>query len=121
MFRRHPGARPIHASTCRTGAPWSARVRRDQVLRIVDLEGEQGVDFLCYDAADPSECYYAPNTIKKSGTLRLTQGHALYSNRGRPLFMIVADSCGHHDTIAGCCSASSNAMLYGVEGVPGLP
>ena len=101
------------------GAPWSARVRRDQVLRIVDLEGEQGVDFLCYDAADPRERYYAPNTIKKSGTLRLTKGHALYSDRGRPLITIVADSCGYHDTIAGCCSAPSNAMLYGVEGVPG--
>ena len=82
-------------------------------------EGEQGVDFLCYDAADPHERYYAPNTIKKSGTLRLTKGHALYSDRGRPLFTIVADSCGHHDTIAGCCSAPSNAMLYGVEGVQG--
>ena len=56
------------------GAPWSARLRRGQVLRIVDLDGEQGVDFLCYDAADPRERYYAPNTIKKSGTLRLTEG-----------------------------------------------
>ena len=101
------------------GAPWSARLRQHQVLRIVDLEGEQGVDFLCYDAADPSERYNAPNTIKKSGTLRLTEGHALYSDRGRALFTIVADTCGHHDTIAGCCSAPSNAMLYGVEGAPG--
>ena len=103
------------------GAPWSARLGRGQVLRIVDLEGEQGVDFLCYDAADPRERYYAPNTIKKSGTLRLTEGHALYSDRGRPLFTIVGDSCGHHDTIAGCCSAPSNAMLYGVEGCAGVP
>ena len=111
--------RVVHDETVAPGAPWSARVRRDQVLRIVDLEGEQGVDFLCYDAADPHERYYAPNTIKKSGTLRLTTGHTLYSDRGRPLFTIVADTCGHHDTIAGCCSAPSNAMLYGVEGVPG--
>ena len=77
------GALPIvHDEIVAPGAPWSARLRRDQVLRIVDLEGEQGVDFLCYDAADPRERYYAPNTIKKSGTLRLTKGHALYSDRG---------------------------------------
>ena len=111
--------RVVHDEIVAPGAPWSARVRRDQVLRIVDLEGEQGVAFLCYDAADPRERYYAPNTIKKSGTLRVTEGHALYSDRGRPLFTIVADTCGHHDTIAGCCSVPSNAMLYGVEGVPG--
>ena len=114
------GASPVvHDEIVAPGAPWSARVRRGQVLRIVDLEGEQGVDFLCYDAADPRERYYAPNTIKKSGTLRLTTGHVLYSDPGRALFTIVADSCGHHDTIAGCCSAPSNAMLYGVDGVPG--
>ena len=29
---------------------------------------------------DPRERYYAPNTIKKSGTLRLAEGHALYSD-----------------------------------------
>ena len=109
----------VHDEIVAPGARWSARVGRGRVLRIIDLEGEQGVDFLCYDAADPRERYYAPNTIKKSGTLRLTEGHALYSDRGRPLFTIVADTGGHHDTIAGCCSAPSNAMLYGVEGVPG--
>ncbi len=101
------------------GAPWSAVVRQGQVLRIVDLEGKQGVDFLCYNAAEPAERYHAPNTIKKSGTLYLTVGHTLYSDRARPLFSIVADTCGHHDTIAGCCSEPSNAMLYGIEGVPG--
>ncbi|MDA0703855.1 MAG: DUF1989 domain-containing protein [Proteobacteria bacterium] len=110
----------IHSDTVvPAGSPWSAVVPSVHVLRIVDLEGRQGVDFLCYSAADPSERYHAPNTLKKSGTLRLTTGHALYSDRARPLFTIVADSCGHHDTIAGCCSAPSNAMLYGVEGVPG--
>ena len=101
------------------GAPWSAVLRAGEVLRIVDLEGRQGVDFLCYDAADSSERYHAPNTIKRSGTLRLTSGHTLYSDRARPLFRVVADTCGHHDTIAGCCSESSNAMLYGIAGVPG--
>ena len=50
--------RVVHDEIVAPGAPWSARVRRGQVLRIVDLEGEQGVDFLCYDAADPRERYY---------------------------------------------------------------
>ncbi len=101
------------------GGRWSAVLRRGEVLRIVDLEGRQGVDFLCYNADDPAERYHAPNTIKKSGTLKLTRGHTLWSDRGGPLVEIVADTCGHHDTIAGCCSEPSNRLLYGVEGVPG--
>ena len=51
------------------GAPWSGIVRRGQVLRITDLEGQQAVDFLCYNAADLQERYHAPNTMKAAGTI----------------------------------------------------
>ncbi len=101
------------------GKPWSAVVKQGQRLRIVDLEGEQGVDFLCYSAANSEERYHAANTLKQSKTLLLTTGHALYSDVARPLMTIVGDSCGVHDTIGGCCSAPSNEMLYGVRNVPG--
>jgi hypothetical protein len=100
-------------------APWGAVLTRGQVLRIVDVEGRQGVDFLCYNATDPLERYHAPNTIKRARTLALTTGHAFYSDIARPMMTIVADTVGHHDTIGGCCSAPSNEMLYGVKSVPG--
>lgn len=102
------------------GKPWSGTVKRGERLRIVDLEGRQGVDFLCYNADDTAERYHAPNTLKAAKTLRLTAGHRLYSDLARPIFRIVADTCrGEHDTIGGCCSAPSNAMLYGVKDCPG--
>ncbi|MCW5735351.1 MAG: DUF1989 domain-containing protein [Enhydrobacter sp.] len=101
------------------GAPWSGIVRRGQLLRITDLEGQQAVDFLCYNAADPQERYHAPNTMKAAGTIFLTTGHVLYSDIARPIFTIVEDWFGGHDTIGGCCSAPSNRMLYGVENCPG--
>jgi len=113
-----PG-RVIEDTQVPAGAPWSGIVRRGQVLRIVDIEGRQGVDFLCYNATRTEERYHAPNTLKAAGTLRLGEGHVLYSDEARPLFTIVADSCGGHDTIGGCCSAPSNAMLYGVADCPG--
>jgi urea carboxylase-associated protein 1 len=101
------------------GAPWSGIVRQRQVLRITDLEGQQAVDFLCYNAHDPQERYHAPNTMKAAGTIFLTTGHVLYSDIARPIFTIVEDQFGGHDTIGGCCSAPSNRMLYGVENCPG--
>ena len=101
------------------GAPWSGIVRQGQVLRITDLEGQQAVDFLCYNAADPQERYHAPNTLKAAGTIFLTTGHKLYSDIARPIFTIVEDQFGGHDTIGGCCSAPSNEMLYGVKNCPG--
>jgi urea carboxylase-associated protein 1 len=101
------------------GKPWSAIVTQGNYLTIIDLEGQQGVDFLCYNADNPEERYHAPNTLKAIQTLKLTSGHHLYSDIARPMFTIVHDSGDGHDTIAGCCSAPSNEMLYGVKNVPG--
>jgi hypothetical protein len=101
------------------GAPWSGLVKKGQRLRIVDREGKQAVDFLCYNAKDRDERYFAPNTIKAAGTTSLTKGHILYSDQAQPLFTIVEDTYGSHDTIGGACSAPSNFMLYGVKDCPG--
>ena len=101
------------------GSPWARVIEKDQVLRIIDVHGRQGVDFLCYNAHAPEERYHAPNTLKAAGTLRLTKGHVLYSDMAQALFTITEDTCGVHDTIGGCCSAPSNEMLYGVADCPG--
>jgi urea carboxylase-associated protein 1 len=101
------------------GAPWAGIVRQGQVLRLTDLEGQQAVDFLCYNEAEPEERYHAPNTVKAAGSIFLTTGHTLYSDVARPMFTIVEDQFGGHDTIGGCCSAPSNQMLYGVSNCPG--
>ena len=106
--------------TIAPGGSWSRIIRRGEVLRIIDLEGQQGVDFLCYSAADPEERYHAANTLKRAATLRLTTGHVLYSDIARPMMTVVGDSCGFHDTIAGCCSAPSNEMLR-CQGCTRLP
>ena len=96
---------------------WSGVIATNHVLRIVDLQGRQAVDFLCYSAADPNERYNAADTMKFAKTIFLTTGHGLYSGVGRRLFTIVADTCGRHDTIGGCCSSESNRFRYGVDGI----
>ena len=100
------------------GEPWGRVVKAGQVLRIVDLQGRQAVDFLCYNAADPSERYNAADTMKYAKTIFLTTGHGIYSDMGRRLFTILEDTCGRHDTIGGCCSAASNELRYGTKETP---
>ncbi len=98
---------------------WSGRVERGRTLRIIDLEGCQAVDFLCYDADDPDERYAAADTMKINETgIFLTTGTVLYSVGLRPLFTLTADTCGKHDTIGGCCSAELNAFRYGAGPAP---
>jgi uncharacterized protein len=100
------------------GGHWGRVVAKGQTLRIEDLEGQQAVDFLCYNAARPEERYNAADTMKYGGSIYVTRGASLYSGLGRKLFTVVEDTCGFHDTIGGCCSAESNELRYGVPGTP---
>ena len=97
------------------GEPWMGVVRKGQVFRILDLEGNQAVDTLFYNAADTEERYSAQDTIREQGGLYLTAGTKLLSNSGNVMLEIVADTCGRHDTLGGACSAESNTVRYTIE------
>ena len=98
------------------GGYWSGVIPAGKTVRIVDLEGCQAVDFLCYNAHDTTERYNAADTMKIAGKLFIGKGTKLYSDMGNVLMTVVDDTCGRHDTIGGCCSAESNFVRYGVKG-----
>lgn len=104
--------------TCLAGDPWMATVRAGQTLRILDLEGNQAVDTLFYSAANAEERYSAADTIARNGQLYLGLGSRLYSNAGRVMLNIVADTCGRHDTLGGACSSESNTVRYALDKRP---
>jgi len=97
------------------GEPFMRRVAKGQILRILDLEGNQAVDTLFYNAEDTEERYDAANTIREQGNIYLTTGTTLLSNEGNAMLTIVADTCGRHDTLGGACSAESNTVRYALE------
>jgi urea carboxylase-associated protein 1 len=98
-----------------SGCGFSHVVRRGQTLRIVDLEGNQAVDTLFFDAHDPTDRYSAVDTIREQGNIYLTTGTRLISSEGNLLLTIVADTCGRHDTLGGACAAESNQVRYAIE------
>jgi urea carboxylase-associated protein 1 len=96
-------------------APWSHVLRPGQVMRLIDLEGCQALDALFYNATDPAERYSAQDTIRVNGTPYIGLGMALVSSEGQTMATLIADTCGNHDTLAGCCSCESNAVRFGEE------
>ena len=94
---------------------WSGIVKKGQRLKITDLEGQQAVDFLCYNNNDRSDRYSATNTVKVQGNIYVGLGTILYSDSGIPLLEVVEDTIGRHDTVYGCCSNPNNMLRYGVE------
>jgi urea carboxylase-associated protein 1 len=111
-------ARAAYRAVIPAGDHWSREIRRGQLFRIVDLEGNQAADTLFYDAQDPSDRYSASDTIRHQAALYLTTGTRLMSTGGGPLLTIVADTCGRHDTLGGACSRESNTMRYALDREP---
>jgi hypothetical protein len=103
----------VHDEIVPARAPWMFDLKRGQTLRIVDLEGNQAVDFLVYNAHDDAERYSAQDTIAAQGNVFLREGSRLLSNEGRPMMTIAATAVAHHDTIGGACSCESNTLRYG--------
>jgi hypothetical protein len=108
-------ANAVHDEVVPAGEPWLHPLRRGQTLRIVDLEGNQAVDTLFYNAHHPSERYSAVDTIRRQGRLYLTAGSRLYSTEGNLMLTITADTCGRHDTLGGACAAESNQVRYALD------
>jgi urea carboxylase-associated protein 1 len=97
------------------GEPWLREIRKGERLRIIDLEGNQAVDTLFYNAHDYSDRYSAQDTIREQKNIYLTTGTKLMSSMGHVLMTIVADTCGRHDTLGGACATESNMVRYALE------
>jgi urea carboxylase-associated protein 1 len=97
------------------GDYWIDIVKTGQVLRIVDVEGNQAADTLFFNATDVAERYSAVDTIREQRNVYLSCGSKLLSTAGNLMAEIVADTVGRHDTLGGACAAESNTVRYALE------
>jgi urea carboxylase-associated protein 1 len=104
-------------SRCLVGAGdfFFEKLRKGQILRIVDVEGNQAADTLFYNASDISERYSAVDTVRTQGNIYLEAGTRLISTESRVMLEIVADTVGRHDTLGGACASESNTVRYDLE------
>jgi urea carboxylase-associated protein 1 len=108
-------ATAIYRQVIPAGEPWIHAIRAGEYFRIVDLQGNQAVDTMFYNAADTSDRYSAQDTIQAQRNIYLTTGTKLLSSRGSVLLTIVADTCGRHDTLGGACAHESNMVRYALD------
>jgi urea carboxylase-associated protein 2 len=97
------------------GASWSLNLKRGNRLRLIDIEGGANAAALFYNRECPSERYNMPDTLKAQHTAHLTTGHALYSDMGRVLCSITADTCGWHDPLCGFTNRKTVTAKYGAS------
>ncbi|PTQ66880.1 urea amidolyase associated protein UAAP1 [Pseudomonas sp. GV071] len=103
----------LYEETVPGGGHTSFVLKRGQLLRITDLEGGANVSLMLLNAAEKSERLNLPDSLKGQHTAKLTVGHCLYSDMGRVLAAITADTCGWHDSFGGVLSATEVQEKYG--------
>lgn len=88
------------------------RLRKGQVLRVIDPEGGQVGDLLAFMDGDVGEVISNGRTFDYEETIRLGKGNRLWSNRSNPMLEIVADTAGAHDFLLTPCSEATFRHFY---------
>jgi uncharacterized protein len=91
----------------------SFTLRKGQRLMVVDINGEQVSDFVCFNAHDTREYLSSGRSLDYAETIFLTKGHPLYSNRSNIMLTIVEDTVGKHDFLLTPCSSDTFRIIYG--------
>ncbi|MBC7529948.1 MAG: urea carboxylase-associated family protein [Oligoflexus sp.] len=102
-----------HTISPRTGT--SFLLPRGSELKIIDPQGEQVCDFLCYSQQDKREVLSSGRTLDYNSKLFLSTGDKFYSNRSNVMFEILGDTVGRHDFLLTPCSSDTFRIIYGHE------
>jgi uncharacterized protein len=104
---------PLWSEMLRGGTHWSGIIRRGQSLRMVAEAADANVAALFYSREQPLERYNMADTLKAQHTAHLTTGCVCYSDMGRILCAITADSLGWHDPLCGVSDQAHLDARYG--------
>ncbi len=93
-------------------------VRRDEIVRVIDLEGHQVGDMWAIDAAEPGRWLSASHTRDRGERLFPAVGGQFTDQHGGPILELLADtSPGRHDMLFPPC----DTWLYESRGLAGHP
>jgi uncharacterized protein len=87
-------------------------LRAGQLLRVIDLEGEQVADLIAFNRSDKTEWLSSGRSLDYANRIYLTKGDILYSNRSRPMLTIIEDAVGRHDFLLTPCSPETFQIIY---------
>lgn len=95
---------------------YAVKMTRGQTLRVIDVDGQQVMDYVAFNSQDPAERLSMVWTNMFNRSWKITQGHTLYTNRGNAMFKIVEDTVRMNYSGGGFCTEQANRFRYGVAG-----
>lgn len=91
-------------------------LKKGQQLKVIDPEGQQVSDLICYHEHEPQEWLSSGRSMDYASAMLLTKGDIFYSNRSNPMLVITEDTCGRHDFLLTPCSQEMFEKLYDAKG-----
>ncbi|MGH7905084.1 MAG: DUF1989 domain-containing protein, partial [Candidatus Binataceae bacterium] len=92
----------------------TGKMKKGQVLRIIDVEGEQVADFVSLKLDQPAEYLDCVYTNWMLGRYRWHKGDVIYTNHMNPMWTIIEDTVDDHYTGGGFCSRDAR-VKFGVD------
>lgn len=96
----------------------ACEVKRGEIVRIIDVEGQQVAGLACFNLERLDEKLSSPNTLGLNRQIYPGLGYKLYSDEAGLMLTITADTCGTHAMIAGACSSYMNELRYDDKHAP---
>jgi uncharacterized protein YcgI (DUF1989 family) len=90
-------------------------VQRGQIIRIIDVKGEQVSDLVCFAKGNTQEYLSSARSIDYGSKIYFSTGDTLYSNLSRPMLTITADRVGKHDFLFAPCSQEMFKISYSAK------
>ena len=87
-------------------------VNKGQIIRVIDVDGEQVADLVCFARQNTEEYLSSGRSIDYNQKLFLSIGDILYSNRSNPMLTITRDPVGKHDFLFAPCSQEMFQLTY---------
>jgi uncharacterized protein YcgI (DUF1989 family) len=88
------------------------QLKKGQLIRVTDVEGEQVADFVAYREDDISERLDPSVTMDALHAMKVKPGDMIYSNKYTPMLTIMKDTVGQHDFINSACRPEMYELLY---------
>lgn len=87
-------------------------VKKGELLKIVDVEGQQVADLFAVNLNNHSEFFSAAVTIDCKESLKITKGDTLFSNLYNAMLNIVDDTVSTNDMLFPCCRSETYEFFY---------
>ena len=105
----------LQTSLLETHTGHAFEIQKGQLLRIIDLEGQQVVDLVSYSLQNPEEYLSSPRTMDYNNKIYFSTGAVLYSDQSKPMWKITGDTVGKHCFLFAPCDQRMFEISYGVE------